>query len=217
MRLLSLSLVLLFISCSGYKIAKNDNNFKKYGVKSISIPMFYNQSILPNVSSVFTKSFTKELNSIRNLNIKSPNSMTVDSYFVGIVRSEKYEKNVIRRNLSNRIKDITPLNAPNNENLVSIGNSLKLTVEVFLIRRSPDSKSLIAKLREQEFPELIRQHPSIILRRSIPISYNFIREIYDSSDSVVNATQYYGTLEKVLDKVSVKAASDFRDSIDYVF
>ncbi len=209
--------LLLLFSCSGYKIVKNENNFKKYGLKSISIPMFYNQSILPNVTGSFTNAFSRELNTIKNLEIKSPNSTNVDGYFVGIIRSSQTEKNVIKRGLSARIKDIAPLNAPLNENLVPLSNSLVLTLEIYLIRRNASSQSLISRIREKNHPELLNQHPSIILKRLIKIDTNFVREFYDGANSVVNATQYQGTLAKVVEREARKSAIDFKDSVRNVF
>ncbi len=211
------SVYLLSISCSGYKVVESKSHFKKYGIESISIPMFYNKSTLPDVSAKFTSSFTQELYSIPDLEIKSPNSKTNDAYLIGVVRSAANEgTTLLRGGLVARISDLAPTQGRGNDNLLPITNVLKLKVDLFLVRRSPDSSSLISKLRSELYPELLSSHPSIVLKKTIPIYTSIIREIYDQ-DYVVNSTQNYGILNKVIESEAKKAALSFKQSINYVF
>jgi len=208
---------LLSISCSGYKVVKNESNFKKYGIHSISVPMFFNKSTLPDISSRFTNSFTQELYSIPDLEVKSPNSKTNDAYLVGVVRSAPSESGtVIRGGLAAKIKDLAPNRGEGNDNLLPITNIIRLKVDLFLVRRSADSESLISKLRSKMHPSLLESHPSIVLKQTIPISVNVNREIYDD-DFVINSTQNYGILNKVISAEAKKAAITFKQSINYVF
>ncbi len=208
---------LLSISCSGYKVVENKSSFKKYGIDSISIPMFFNKSTLADVSAKFTTSFTQELYSIPDLEIKSPNSKTNDAYLIGIVRSAPNESGtLVRGDLAAKIKDLAPNRGQGNENLLPITNILKLKIDLFLIRRSPESNSLISALRSKRYPELLASHPSIVLKKTIPISTTVIREVYDE-DFVVNSTQNHGILNKVIKSEAKKAALTFKESINYVF
>ena len=48
-------LLLLFSACRGYHFRNQTNPFENYAVRTVAIPMFLNQTPVPNTSAPFTK------------------------------------------------------------------------------------------------------------------------------------------------------------------
>ena len=209
--------LLLFMSCSHYQLTRNKNPFKKYGVKSIAVPMFYNQTNLANISHHFTYEFTKLMYDMRELEVKSASSNTADAYLVGILRNANKRRDALNRGLSRTSSDRFPVNAGEQELLVPVTTNLRMVLDIFLVRRSPKTMGFIYDLRKKNFPHLVKGHPAIIFKESLPIRGGFARETLDQGASVVNSTQNRGILQKVLEREALETARHFREKILYAF
>src|SRR5690606_11761986 len=72
------------ISCAGYKLTNRANPFVQYGIKSISVPMFYNHSPYSDVSAMFTQKIYHLLSEFDGLKVVSGKGNT-DAVLVGII------------------------------------------------------------------------------------------------------------------------------------
>ena len=82
----SLFLLFLLAACAGYKKSNTDNPFAQYNIHSLSVPMFYNHSAIPNLSSRFTKEIFKTLIDYRKLRLTGDASNS-DAVLIGIIDS----------------------------------------------------------------------------------------------------------------------------------
>ncbi len=57
------------MSCSGYRFQSKSNPFAQYGIRSISVPMFYNKSNFADVSGPFTREIYKTLLEFKNRDV----------------------------------------------------------------------------------------------------------------------------------------------------
>ncbi len=78
--------MLALASCAGYRFQEKNNPFAQYGVKSISVPMFYNHSLFPNISAPMTKEVYQMLSSFSGLKLSSGHE-EADAVLVGIITS----------------------------------------------------------------------------------------------------------------------------------
>ena len=92
-----LSVGLLFLmSCSGYHFKNKNNPFVVYEIETISIPMFVNWSIVPNVSGPMTSNFINMLMDYSGLTIYSHEKTSADAILVGIISSNDKTRQVYK-------------------------------------------------------------------------------------------------------------------------
>ncbi|MCB9091706.1 MAG: hypothetical protein H6621_03750 [Halobacteriovoraceae bacterium] len=208
----------LFVSCSGYYLTKRVNPFAKYGVQSVSVPMFYNHSNLSDVSGYFTQEFTKILLEMKDLQVKSSSSKDVDAYFVGIINSPPSQMETLAISSKSEARDKTPQNAKDSKLIIPRRTIVNLSLDLYLIRRDNNSKNLVSLLREEHIKGLESvKHPGIIFREKMVVRAAFTRNIYDSESAVVNSTQNRGLLDKVLKSRAETAANQFKNLVLYVY
>lgn len=226
-------LSIFFYSCSSYNLTRRVNPFKKYGVRSISVPMFYNQTNLSNVTHHFTRHFTHLLYELKDIDVKSSTDKKVDAYLIGILKSPNKLVNTLVADKVVDVASVAPVSVTNELNsttrnaLVPSESKMNLTLEVYLIRRTELTKGMVYQIRANNFPNLAEKNDAIILKEIIPISRNFEREIFDKvkdgsnnileDNSIVNSTQNRGILEKTIAEEAKKAADRFKNIIFYAF
>ncbi len=230
---LLLFLSILFCSCSSYNLTRRVNPFKKYGVQSVSVPMFYNQTNLSNVTHHFTRYFTHLLYELKDIDVKEASSKNVDAYLVGVLKSPYKMSQTLAGDAIRDVSEVAPV-AVNNQITGATRNAivptvsiLNLTLDVYLIRKSAKSKGMVYMIREKNFPEMAEKSDAVILKETIVINRRFEREIFDkekngsniitSDNSVINMTQNRGILEKTIIEEARKAAANFRNIIFYAF
>jgi len=69
MRIFLFIFFILFQSCAGYRFQNRANPFKQYGIKTLAIPMFYNQSTISNIAPAFTKEIYNMLSGFNDLRL----------------------------------------------------------------------------------------------------------------------------------------------------
>lgn len=204
----------MFASCAGYRFQEKSNPFGQYGVKSISVPMFYNQSNFVNFSAPMTKEVYQMLSGFSGLKLYSGHEKA-DAVLVGIIDSPDNVRT------SHRAKNLR--SAKN-----AVGELIGDGRDDFYI---PSTTELVASLRiiliknpsEREI-ELLRTSmgrfalgPRIIVNEMIPLSGSFTRELYGADAVDVNDTQNRSAKEETMGEMAERAAQSFRDLILYAF
>jgi hypothetical protein len=211
-----LSALMTLVSCAGYRYSQTNNPLLQYGVESLSIPMFYNFSALPEVSSSFTRETFKLLSGFSGLKIQSGLSANSDAVLIGIVRSEDKISDVLRsENL--RVAQGAASNAIGNDRpefSIPGATAVSLRLQVIVIKKpTPDE----LKLLQSEMGEKIPAQGKILFNEVFNIRQSFIREVFDGESVSVVGSQNSGALRRTKDQMAVNAAQQIRDMILYAF
>ena len=203
-------------SCSGYRYTQTDNPFQQYGVDSLSVPMFYNYSSLPEVSSSFTRETYKLLTGFSGLRLRSGWSTSTDAVLIGIIRSEEKMHDVLKAQNMRVAQGVAKDNIGDKrpDFYVPAATNVSLVVQVVVIKRpTPEELTL---LRSELGPKLPPQG-KILFNETFNLNTQFNREVFDGADGSVVATQNAGALRRTKDTLALRAAEQIRDMILYAF
>lgn len=213
---LFMMLPLLFLSsCAGYRINKEKNPFRLYGVESLAVPVFINRTSLPTVSGLMTKEIRLMLSQFPTLKLSSSEDQYSDAVLVGIVESPQYLRETVPTEGTQFIS---------NEQSQSIGSRpsfylpvvgrVNLVVTFVLIRR-PSSEEL--KLLDSELLPTLSRHPKVVFTEKIVLSKTFSRSIEPNlgpdNGGVVNATRNRKILDRQFESLAKDAATQFKEVV----
>ena len=205
-------MILALFSCAGYRFQEKSNPFERYGIRSIQIPMFYNNSALPNVSAQFTREFKVMLYKYQGLKIQSSNSAGVDAVLIGIIDSPaSYSSTVANQTL--RVANAVD-GEGRREFYVPSSSRVTINLRVILIK-NPTAKEI--KILQSEFGKYIDVDSRIIINQQIPLQEAFNRELYVGSSGDINYTQNQGAIKSTVDLLAIRATESFRSLILNVF
>lgn len=218
-----LILISLLLACTGYKLRSKKNPFNQFGINSISIPMFYNFTNIPNASAIFTKKVFNSMLSYRELSIHSGSEST-DAVLVGIIESrDKRNKTITpesQKEVSNIYDEQDLFEGKREDFLLPTSNRIKLNLRIIIIKHP--SKEELEFLKKSIAKEAMSS--KIIFNETIALtdSYN-LRELKGSSvnetrrNLQVLGTQNRGVQQSSIENMAKKAASSFEDMILYAF
>ncbi|MBY0517417.1 MAG: hypothetical protein K2P81_10935 [Bacteriovoracaceae bacterium] len=212
---LVLSLVILS-SCTGYRYSQTSNPFQQYGVDSLAIPMFYNFSSLPEVSTSFTHETYKLLAGFTGLKLKSGWDMSADAVLIGIVRSQEKMNEVLSTDALRSAQGASPnaVGSSRPDFYVAGTTRVNLILQVVVVKRpTPEEIELLRSNLGSKIPA----QGKILFNESFPISESYNREIYDNEAVSVVGTQNAGVLRRTKDTMAMRAAEQIRDMILYAF
>lgn len=202
-------------SCADYRYQKLDNPFSQYGIKSISVPMFYNQSNFQNISPAFTKEIYKMLSGFKGLKIQGGNNNT-DATLVGIIDSQDFRRDSREATGPRSVKNIanSKIGAARGDFYIPSSNTLRAELRIIVIKKptQEDIDFLKSNLGKENFIS-----SKIIFRESIALSSSFTREILLGEATAVNSTQNRGAEKRTIGEMAKSSASTFRDMILYAF
>ncbi len=101
----AVGIVLLFLSCSGYKVQNQNNPLADYGINSLAVPQFVNYSNIPEVAETLTKDFIFLFAGRKSLKLYSGENAKADATLVGIVDGPKKRMDTIHINGTRFIND----------------------------------------------------------------------------------------------------------------
>ncbi len=198
-----------FLGCAGYQFKKNTNPLKIYGIESVSIPMFINRSVYPNVSGLFTKEVITFLSFYPELKVYSGEDSRADAVLIGIIDSnkrlsestevviQKFSENELQESIGDRQKLYIP----------STG-SYSLSIRLILIKNPNWS---VVKLAKSNLAPHLKGNPSIIFNEIFNIKEEFnyiVNETKDiDSSGFYNFTRTKHSFEKAI-KISVNKFID---------
>ena len=212
--------VLCFLSgCAGYHFNNANNPLIGYDIRSISVPMFVNRSVLPQMAGVMTKEIVLALKDFSGLRVVNGDDNDSDGVLIGIVESNDHYDEVVQTTAT------TYTDTPTNQNIKqSIGRrqdfyypnttSYNLQLKVILVKRP--SKEDIEFLTKNTLG-LAKFHPKVVLTEILPITGSFSRVISDnltsSSGGEVNFVKNKGIFEKSLQDSCLQTAKNFKQVV----
>lgn len=213
-------MALIFLTgCAGYRVKTMENPFHQYGIKSISVPMFVNQSVFPQVSSLFTKEIKLALEGHHGLEVVSGDRFDkTDAVLIGVVTSSQYLKeaktspshsftvDVLQDSIGKR----QPFYLPQETNI-------HLDLRLILIKKpTQEEVELLTKVYPDEFLS-----PQIIFNEVFKLSYTYSRAIKANltkdDGGLVNQTKNKGSLQKALQSMSKNSSIQFKELIINAF
>lgn len=214
-------LVLIFalmsaVSCSGYRYTQTANPLQQYGVDSLSVPMFYNFSNLPEVSASFTRETYKLLSSFSGLKLRSGFSKSSDAVLIGIIRSRDKVADTLTPNNLRIARGVAPtkVGAQRPDFYVPGATLVNLTLQIIVIK-NPSEEEI--SLLQSELGQRIPAQGKILFNQTFPVSNLYNREYLDQEAVSVVGTQNAGALRRSKDNLALQAAEQIRDMILYAF
>jgi len=208
-------LFLILTSCAGYKFREKENPFMQFGVRSISVPMFYNHSSFPNVEGVFTKEVYQTMLDYKGLTIKSGNQ-DADAVLVGIVTSPDKRKDTLVPNIFSSVKNIYGNNifeGKRDDLYVPTQSTMSMQLRIIVIKQPTKEEILFlaTKLGEKALGA------KIIFNEVIPLTITqSLKQLTGESIKVIG-TQNRGIERRSIDTLAKNAAISFKDMILYAF
>jgi hypothetical protein len=209
-------LLSLLVGCSGYRFTQQDNPLSQYGIRSLSIPMFYNYSNLPEPSPDFTRETYKILNGFPGLKIVSGYSKKTDAVLIGVIRSpeQMIETHIPSNIRSAKTRASTSIGSERQNFYVPGTNSINLGVQLIVIKRPTEAE---LELLRSPMGAQVPKSSKVIFNEFIAASSSHTIEILDRAGTQVNATQTAGVRRKTIKSMAESAAMQIRDMIFYAF
>lgn len=213
-----LSLILLLVlsgGCAGYRFQSKNNPFAQYGIKSISVPMFYNKSNFADVTGPFTKEIYKTLLEFKNLKL-STTPENADAVLIGIVesRAKKKESIIVRnRRRAEAVFGTDSLGDERQDFLVPSVNQIGLRLRIIVIKHPTPTeiKFFQTQFSKNAISSKVIFNETFALNRS----YN-LKELRGDAIDVLG-TQNRGVEKQQILFMAEGAAQSFKDMILYAF
>lgn len=204
------------MSCAGYKAVDRGNPLSQYGIKTVSVPMFLNQSTLAAVSGKFTSEFINLMSSYPGLVVETGFNNNSDAVLIGVVESNKYYAQTVTNAQQRVASSAAQNNVGSNRNDFYIPATTNVNLRVRLMLLKKPTEEELALLRSK-YASKLRGNTKIIFNEVISVSETFNREVFDKEEGQINFTQNYGILNKSIEKMARKAAMNFEESVLYAF
>lgn len=211
-----LLVLLLLTGCSGYRFTQQENPLSQYGIQSLSVPMFYNYSSLPDLSADFTRETYSLLTGFSGLRLKSGYHPESDAVMIGIIKSPDKLAETLRRGSSRVAKEATPNSLGEERRNFSVPGTtlMQLSIQVIVIKKPTEEELALLK---SGIGDKVKLTSRVIFNELIPLNTQFTREYLDDAGVQVVGTQNAGVQRKTVDSLSRQAAISIRDMILYAF
>ncbi|MBT6324795.1 MAG: hypothetical protein HOJ35_02410 [Bdellovibrionales bacterium] len=207
----------LIMGCSGYQITNSTNPLAGYGIESISVPVFINRTILPNISGIFTKEVILSLSKYDKLKVYSGEDSSSDSVLIGILESSNLRENVYESTSKRYISNGSDLKTSiGDREGFYLGRETKYKFNIrYILIKNPNFHDL--EFVKSSLNHSASYHPKVIFHRVVPLSSQFSR-ILDGNlnvddGGVVNFTSSHRLFQLSLEKLAKASAINFEGVI----
>lgn len=215
----SLSILTLLVSCSGYHFKNKVNPFLSYEIESVSIPMFINKSIIPNISGPMTASIANLLMDYSDLKIYSSKNVHADAILIGIIHSsDKMRKVYKNTSYQPTLGNIEDSIGERRAFYIPQITELKANLRILLIRNPyfDDDKAISEKTIN-----LYNNDPKVIFDEIINLNTSITRAISPSigpdSGGVTNFTKDKKAVNDAIIALVEGATNTFKQEIINAF
>lgn len=205
----------LFSGCTGYHFNTNNNPLIGYDIKSVSVPMFINRSVIPDIAGPMTREITLALHDYNGLRVLSGENENADAVLIGVIDSGDHYNDVVitsktvltTGSIEKSIGRRSPFYLP-------IESRYTLSLRLILIKR-PTKEEI--ELLTSDIGKSVKVHPKIVLQDVIALANTFPRVVANSigpgSPGEVNFTQNRGVFEKSLRETCYQAGQTFKQVV----
>lgn len=210
------------MGCSGYRFTQQENPLAQYGIQTLSIPMFYNYSNLPDVSGDFTRETYLLLTGFSGLKIISGYDKNSDAVLIGILKTPEKVTDTLRpTNLTvaknrakNAIESRGSRGRPRDDFYIPGSTNVSMYLQVILIKKPSEEELALLK---SGIGDKINFNSKIMLNELLPVQSGYAHEVLDNQGVDVIGTQNAGVQRKTLKNMAEQAAISVRDMILYAF
>jgi hypothetical protein len=216
--ILYLLAAILAAGCSGYHFNTNNNPLIGYDIKTVTVPMFINRSVIPQLAAPLTKEITLALNDYSGLRVVSNDNGAADAILIGIIESRDHYNDVV---------NTTQTLFTDGDVLKTIGNrspfyypvqtTYNFSLRIILIKR-PTKEELdffTSELAGNVGVNTI--HPKVVLQDRIDLTGTFSRVARPTTTTLapgeVNFVKNKGIFEKSLQDTCYQAAQSFKQVV----
>lgn len=195
------------------------NPFAPYGIKSVAIPMFVNQSSVAQVAAPMTEQIVTVLSRYPNLVVLNGDSKKADAVLLGIVRSADRHSEVFKTKATTFTEgEIASSIGRRSKFVLPVETEYRLSLQIVLVKRSGSSlDSSKEKLLRSSIGESLRGGSGIIFNETIHLTGSFKREvratISPDSAGMVNFTKTKRHFKTSVVKLAQGAAETFKERV----
>lgn len=212
--LIILSVLTFIQGCAGYAFKKQNNPFEHYGIRSISVPNFYNKSQLPRASSILTSQFIEMMSQFKGLKVYTGENSNADAYLIGIVRSDNEKVKTYFADTVQLASTVAGNNIGTREDfLIPSRTRVMATLELYLIRNSNYSQ---VQYLLNKTPVLF-ENVEVVFARNMALQFRFQRQLLSGEAQAVNQTQSMGSYDQSLRTTAQEVAQSFRSEMLLTF
>jgi hypothetical protein len=208
-------MIMTLASCAGYHFNTSNNPLIGYDIRSVAVPMFINQSVIPDLAASMTKEITFVLNDYPGLRIYSGNDEKADAVLIGIIQSKNHYNEVVTTTQSLFTDDHVKASVGNrNPFYYPVRTAYVLNLKVILIKRpTPEEIQLLTT----DLGKYFSANPKVVLVDDIPLNGTFSRVVAENkttnSAGSVNFVKNKGIFEKSLQETCLQAAQTFKQVV----
>lgn len=204
----------LLSGCAGYHFNTSNNPLIGYDIKTISVPMFINLSVLPQIAAPMTREITLALSDYSGLKVVN-NEAQADAVLIGIIESKDHYTEVVRTSQSLFTdKDVAKSIGSRPGFYFPIQSTYDFSLRLILIKR-PSKEEI--DLMTSELGPYVKAHPKVVLQDAIPLSGTFDRvaspNLTANDAGEVNFVKNKGIFEKSLQDTCYQAAQTFKQVV----
>ena len=216
--LILLNLVsVILLSCAGYRFSHRENPLGHYRISSVSIPMFLNRSVLPNLSGPLTKEITLLLTGYPSLKVYTGDDARADAILLGIITSEKNVNSVIQTTQTKVIFDGELKDSIGSRGKFSVPTQSSYSIKLQMILIRDPTIGDIALMTSELAANAEIRHPKVIFNAVLPLSTSFSRIVAANTESSgagpVNFTKTNALFEKSEKELAKVAAQTFKEEV----
>lgn len=211
-----LLIFLVLFGCSGYRFSQQENPLSQYGIQSLSVPMFYNYSNLPEVQGDFTRETYRLLTGFSGLKLINGYKNESDAVLIGILKTPEKISETIRATNLRVAQDKAPnsLGTKREKFYIPGTSDVNLYLHIIVIKKPTEEELALLK---SGIGDKITTNSRVIFNEYLPLRMVFTREVLDNEGTEVVGTQNQGVQRKSLKNLAEQAAVSVRDMILYAF
>lgn len=209
-----LFILILSSSCAGYHLNTNNNPLISYDIKSVSVPMFINRTVIPDLAAPITREIILTLNSYSGLDVNNSNEKS-DAILIGVLESKDYYKEVVQTSQKLFTSDTVGNSIGNRTGFYyPVQTTYSFWLNVYLIKNmTSEELDMISK----GVIESLEHHPKIVLFDRIDLSNNFYRVVGETSAATsagkTNFVKNHGIMIKSIEDTAINAANAFKQVV----
>jgi hypothetical protein len=189
-----------------------DNPFAQYGINTVAVPMFLNNSNIPRIATSLSNEIIKVLDDYSALKLYPGEFISADGILLGIIDSKRSQKETFQ--VSNRIfTEGKQKESLGDRRQFYIPSSIKYeaTLRLILIR-NPSGDDV--KLARSNLRAYLQTGPKIVFNETFPLNGVYDLNIAENNSpddgGVVNGTKNRYALENSLNGLAVATAQNVR-------
>lgn len=211
-----LLLTLFLTSCAGYSFKDVENPLAQFGINSISIPVFINNSSLSGMTGPFTKEMALLFSKYPKLKVYNYENKKSDAILIGIINSPPKKRDaIINGNKIYPAGELADSFGDRNLFYLPLDSTYSVVVQFILIK-GPSERELNFILDNKELLAQAKT-PKIIINETFSLTQSYAHTLYGNQNpdmgGVVNFTNTRGHYHKSILDLAESVATRFEQEV----